>query len=174
MKKLRFVVSLFERPVFSQHVESLEFLDDVLSPREQHPDLLLVRHVLLLQERVLTLPPEVVVPARVFLAEMKQLRRKWDENVVERFFGRLMSFYGATRYPCFGLLVTVPLVSKPDWAALFTLGGGVCVTCSLSTPLPRWSSCEENQMRTYLESSDPITVRLYIILLPPANKVAER
>ena len=76
MKKLQFVVSLFERPVFSQHVESLEFLDDVLSPREQHPDLLLVRHVLLLQERVLTLPPEVVVPAGVFLAEMKQLRRK--------------------------------------------------------------------------------------------------
>ena len=76
MKKLRFIVSLFERPVFSQHVESLQLLDDVLSPREQHPDLLLVRHVLLLQERVLTLPPEVVVPARVLLAQMKQLRRR--------------------------------------------------------------------------------------------------
>ena len=33
-----------------------------------------------------------------------------------------MSFYGAT---VFGLLVTSPRPSKPEWAALFTLGGGM-------------------------------------------------
>ena len=44
-------------------------------------------------------------------------------------------------YPCFGLLVTSPLVSKPAWAALFTLGGGICDIrsprfTSGATPLP--------------------------------------
>ena len=47
-----------------------------------------------------------------------------------KFLEDISPFCGATD-PWFGLLVTSPLGSKPEWAALFTLGGGVHVTCSL-------------------------------------------
>ena len=48
------------------------------------------------------------------------------------FFGEHESFCGATDTPCFGLLVTSPLVFKARMgSALFALGRGVCVAHSL-------------------------------------------
>ena len=44
-----------------------------------------------------------------------------------------LPFCGATDTH-FGLLMMFLWVSRPEWSALFTLGRGVCVTCSLIFP----------------------------------------
>ena len=41
-----------------------------------------------------------------------------------------MSFYEATDTPPLDFWWCLLWVSKPEWAALFTLGGGVCALCS--------------------------------------------
>ena len=46
-------------------------------------------------------------------------------------FGRHMSFYGVTDTPDLDFWWCLLWVSKPDWAALFTLGRGIHDACSL-------------------------------------------
>ena len=45
--------------------------------------------------------------------------------------GGYMSFYGATDTPVLDFWWCLLWVSKPKWAALFTLGRGICDVCSL-------------------------------------------
>ena len=58
-------------------------------------------------------------------------------------FWGLMPLLRGHWYPYFGLLLTFPGVSKLEWAALFTLGGGVYDICSFRftsgvTPATSW------------------------------------
>lgn len=73
------VVALLERTVLLEHVEGLEFLDDVLAPGKQHGQLLRVLDVTVLEERRLQPTPEVVVALRVVTPKVQEIFVQLDD-----------------------------------------------------------------------------------------------